>query len=66
MGIQRIINWLGDFLETLLLGVGVVCGIILLMSFLVALDEVAKERARCQSMQGEYGSGKCFKDGKEI
>lgn len=22
--------------------------------------------ARCKSLQGEYGGGKCFKDGKEI
>lgn len=22
--------------------------------------------ARCKSLQGEYGGGKCFKDGKEV
>lgn len=24
------------------------------------------DEARCKSLQGEYGGGKCFKDGKEV
>lgn len=32
-----------------------------------AIDSVSPEDiARCKSLQGEYGGGKCFKDGKEV
>lgn len=31
------------------------------------IDGVSPEGiARCKSLQGEYGGGKCFKDGKEV
>lgn len=29
-------------------------------------DNMNAGKARCKSLQGEYGGGKCFKDGKEI
>lgn len=29
-------------------------------------DSADAGKARCKSLQGEYGGGKCFKDGKEV
>lgn len=28
--------------------------------------ELSTGKARCSSLQGEYGGGKCFKNGKEV
>ena len=27
---------------------------------------LAAQKSRCESLQGNYGGGKCFKDGKEV
>ena len=45
------------------------CLVIMIVSTSIrnAIDSISPEGiARCKSLQGEYGGGKCFKDGKEI
>lgn len=40
---------------------------IVLVGIRNTIDGVSPEDiARCKSLQGEYGGGKCFKDGKEV
>lgn len=34
--------------------------------YAVMLRDGSDDYARCKTLQGEYGGGKCFKDGKEI
>ena len=51
-------------------------GVVVLLAFIIAgcatghstveLQRLGGEYARCKSLQGEYGGGKCFKDGKEV
>lgn len=55
--------------NALLLLLFVIIVVIMPMIIVGSFYEADREQqgvARCKSLQGEYGGGKCFKDGKEV
>lgn len=51
---------------TLLMWGVFVIAVMVLMSIAGNSSAEQSGRARCDSLQGEYGGGKCFKDGREM
>lgn len=67
-------DWLRDLYienrqELAVMGVALglfIAGWLLVSLLSVVLKDDIAATARCRSMQGEYGGGKCFKDGEEM